>query len=128
MNSVLREPVSECEAAPTVLLLDADPRNARLLAGLLGADGYRVEACRSGAAALLRMVQRPAPTAVILDLSPARKGDLEVVRRICAERPGPTLFIITADPRLARGEPHERTRIFVKPLDYPALLRALASA
>lgn len=127
MDRLPSEPeLEDRRAAPTLLLLDADARNARLLASLLHTDGYRVDACRSGAAALVCAARTPGPDAVIVDVSPARRGELEAVQCIHAGRPDLAIFVITAHPQLARSLAQEQLRVFVKPLDYPALLRALA--
>lgn len=115
--------------APTLLLLDTDTRTSRLLATLLRADGYFVETCTTGAAALARAALPPVPEALLIDLTPARSRDIETVRKIHTQHPELTIIVITAHPQLARplgAEPQARLRIFIKPLDYPALVRALA--
>lgn len=119
------------QTEPALLLLDTDTRNAQLLATLLHADGYQVETCKNGAAALARVAQAPRPRALILDVSPARTGDLETVRSVHTLRPDLIIFLITAHPQVARSldpEPQGWLQVYVKPLDYPALLRALAES
>lgn len=117
------------EARPTLLLLDGDARNHRLLTGLLRADDYQVEPCRSGAAALARVARTPGPDALVLDVSPADQEALAAVAELEASYPELAIFVITAHPQLVRalaGKGPSRLHVFIKPLDYPALLSALA--
>lgn len=115
--------------APTLLLLDTETRTFWLLASLLRADGYHVEICTSGAAALVRTTLAPAPMALLIDLTPTRSRDIETVRKIHNQHPSLFIVVITAHPQLARplgSDPQPRLRIFIKPLDYPALVHTLA--
>ena len=121
---------------PTLLLLDGEARNNRLLTRLLGADGYSVEACWSGAAALARVARAPGPDVLVLDVGPADQEALATITELLRRDEAPAIFVITAHPRLVRAVAMDaaqqgaagpgRLQLFVKPLDYPALLAALA--
>lgn len=66
----------------TILVVDDDPRLARLFFDLLSDEGYRVETALSGPEALRRAAAAP-PDLLLVDLMmPEMAGD-EVVRRLC---------------------------------------------
>src|SRR4051794_21751501 len=58
---------SAADASVTVLVVEADPTNARMLGDCLGASGYRVWHADTGKAAE-RMVDEVQPNAIILEL------------------------------------------------------------
>ncbi len=112
-----------------LLLVGAETRTTRLLAYLLHADGYEVEVCTGAAAALVRTA-RTCPDALIIDTSPGGGLSADAVRKLQQTQPDRPTFVITSHPQFTDAfDPHlaAKLQIFVKPLDYAALLRALAA-
>jgi CheY-like chemotaxis protein len=111
-----------------VLVVDGEPKTATVLVKLLRVDGFFVEVAADAAAAESRIEQGPRPDVLVMDVSPARAGEVETLRRIHARHPTLPLVIVTAHPqvadRLALG-PAPWCRIVTKPIDYSGLLRLL---
>jgi len=114
---------------PTVLLVDDDPRNRRLLETLLQADGYAVISAENGTAALQSLFNQ-APDLVLLDLMMPDLDGFDVLRRLRAHPEFRTLpiVIVTAlddpgsDARLAAAGVDAVLR---KPIDRWAVKAAL---
>lgn len=116
---------------PLVLVVDEDARSASLLARLLRADGYETEVTIDGAAALARLTRDPVPEVLVTDLHLPHADGLAVGRYARSRRAGIPIFVVTGHPHLVEGaapttEGH--FEVITKPLDYPVLLRRLASA
>ena len=69
----------------TVLIVEDDPQNARLLTRLLTADGFAVEVVGDGAAALAAVGRRP-PDVVLLDWMLPKLTGIEVCQRLKRDR------------------------------------------
>lgn len=115
-------------AAPLrVLVVEDDERSGRMLAELLRRDGFAVEVCAGGEAGLQRLVDGPAPDVLVTDLRMPQIDGITVVHQARGRRPTMPVVIVTAYPDLARrlegADP--MPQIFIKPLDYPALVGAL---
>lgn len=114
-------------AALLVLVVEDDERSGRMLAELLRRDGFAVEVCAGGEAGLRRLVDGPAPDVLVTDLRMPQTDGIAVIRRARRQHPALPIVIVTAYPDLARrldgAEP--MPAIFIKPLDYPALVGAL---
>lgn len=80
-----------------VLIVDDDPRNLRLLVGMLEPAGYRLTCADSGEQAL-RLVAQHRPDAVLLDVAMPVMDGLEVCRRIKVdpENAGCQIMMVTA--------------------------------
>lgn len=119
------------EKPPLVLVVDDDARSASLLARLLRADGFETEVTIDGAAALARLTRDPVPEALVTDLNLPHADGLAISRYARSRRAGIPVFVVTGYPHLLEDcgwgsdGPFE---VLTKPLDYPDLLRRLASA
>jgi CheY-like chemotaxis protein len=127
-------PVERVSASATVprplsvVIVDDEPKTANVLVKLLRVDGFSVEVFGDAAAAEQRLARGPLPDVLVMDVSPARAGEVEAVRRLHARYPALPLIVVTAYPQLAErleasaGPP---CRIVTKPIDYPGFLRLL---
>jgi CheY-like chemotaxis protein len=115
-------------AAPLqVLVVEDDERSGRMLAELLRRDGFVVELCAGGEAGLQRLVDGPAPDVLVTDLRMPHTDGVAVIRQARGMRPALPIVIVTAYPDLARRleGAGPMPQLFIKPLDYPALVGAL---
>jgi CheY-like chemotaxis protein len=115
-------------AAPLqVLVVEDDERSGRMLAELLRRDGFAVELCAGGQAGLQRLTDGPAPDVVVTDLRMPQIDGIAIVRQARGLRQTLPIVIVTAYPDLARRleGAGPMPQLFVKPLDYPALVGAL---
>ena len=88
----------------TILVVDDQPENIRVLVGLLGLQGHRVLAARDGPSALERL-RRARPELVILDVMMPGMDGYEVCRRIRADgslRHVPVIFMSALTDTAAR--------------------------
>ncbi|WAS89694.1 response regulator [Nannocystis punicea] len=112
----------------SILVVDGAPKTATVLVKLLRVDGFVVEVAADAAAAEARVERGPQPDILVMDVSPARAGEVETLRRIHARHPTLRLVLVTAHPqvaeRLALGAA-PGCRIVTKPIDYSGLLRLL---
>lgn len=65
----------------TILVVDDEPENVQLMAGVLTSDGYATLAAKSGAEAL-EILKTQRPDAVLLDMLMPGMDGFEVMRRI----------------------------------------------
>jgi len=105
----------------TVLVVDDDPRNRKLIDTLLRADGLAVTIADSGATALVAFAAST-PDLVLLDLMMPGMDGFEVARRLRADSNGKRLPIvmITAlddDASRARLAAAGIDRVLAKPID-----------
>jgi CheY-like chemotaxis protein len=85
--------------AGSIFLVDDDPKNLALLAGILGERGYQVRAANSGGRALAMIAER-APDLIMLDVTMPEMDGYEVCRRLkvnAATRDVPVIFISALD-------------------------------
>ena len=111
-----------------VLLVDEDVRTARLLAKLLGEDGYDVEVSTDGASAVGRLSRPPAPDVLITDLCIAHADGMAVARYACVQNPGIRIFFVTGYPELITKSDDPLVpfaQVFAKPLAYRELIEAM---
>lgn len=87
-------------ASRRILVVDDDPRNVKLLADLLRAEGYAVETAASGEEALAR----PAPDLMLLDVVMPGMSGYEVCRAVRAAAATATLPIVMVTAVDARDE------------------------
>ncbi len=120
------------DSRPLVLVVDDDARSAGLLARMLRSDGYDAEVTTDGAAAIARLTQSPVPEALVTDFHLPHADGLAVGRYARSRRSAMPIFIVTGYPQSLQNaaDPLEHPPIVLltKPLDYPELLRRLASA
>lgn len=117
------------DSAHTVLVVDDDARNRKLLETLLRADGYAVVSADSGHAAIDALSRRM-PDVMLLDLMIPGLDGFGVVRQLRADADYKTLpiVIVTAldDPGSnARLEAAGVNAVLHKPIDRWALKAAL---
>jgi CheY-like chemotaxis protein len=112
-----------------VLLVDSDPRTAKVLGLLLTGDGFEVDVAKDGLAALSRFARVPLPDALICEV---RVGpfDADAVARLArTHKPTLPVFVVTNDPRLIAGALCDPPpMVFTKPIDYPRLVSAIRTA
>ncbi|HJV24325.1 MAG TPA: response regulator [Aromatoleum sp.] len=108
-------------APPSVLIVDDDPRNRKLIETLLRVDGFDVRAADSGAAALAA-VAAALPDLVLLDLMMPGMDGFEVVRRLKADPAAsgvPIVMVTALDDAASRARLAAAgvERVLVKPVD-----------
>jgi two-component system response regulator MprA len=116
---------------PLVLVVDDDARSASLLARLLRADGFEAEVTIDGAAALARLTRDPVPEALVTDLHLPHADGVAIGRYARSRRAGMPIFVVTGYPQMLEDAAvvvDGGIEVLTKPLDYPLLLRHLASA
>jgi len=110
-----------------VLVVEDDERSGRMLAGLLRRDGFTVDVCLGGLAGLQHLAEGPAPDVLVTDLRMPQIDGITVARLARTHCPTLPIVIVTAYPDLANrldgAEP--MPQLFIKPLDYSALVGAL---
>lgn len=114
-----------------ILVVDDDVRTTQIFALMLREDGHEVAIAHNGVAAIERLREAMIPDILVTDIQ-MPEADGFAVARFARERfPGLPIFFVTGYPeRVSRRlnvldpEPH----VFVKPLDYAALMAELVSA
>lgn len=110
-----------------ILVVDDDERSGRMLADLLRREGFGVEVCPGGLSGLQRLACDPAPDVLVTDLRMPQIDGITVARLARTQSPAMPILIVTAYPELARrlDGTDPAPQLFIKPLDYPALVEAL---
>lgn len=108
-------------ARGTVLVVDDDPHNRKLIETLLRTDGFIVASCASGGAGLAAIAANP-PDLVLLDLMMPGLDGFEVVRRLKADPRCsrlPIVMVTALDDAASRARLAAAgiDRILVKPVD-----------
>jgi len=115
----------------TILVVDDQPQNLRLLDAVLQPRGYEVLLVESGEAALERLRQEPRPDLVLLDILMPGMDGYEVCRRI-RENPDtaylPVVMITASDAaQKVRGIEAGADDFITKPFDQGELLARVKS-
>ncbi|MFI5491120.1 response regulator [Actinoplanes sp. NPDC051859] len=120
---------AEPGAGARVLLVEDDPQSAELLKTQLEHAGYQVDLAGTGEAALTAAGAHP-PDAIVLDVSLPGMDGFEVLRRLKADErlAGIPVFFATILDERQTGLALGAADYFIKPVDQPALLGALARA
>jgi CheY-like chemotaxis protein len=113
----------------TVLVVDDDARNRKLVETLLRAEGFTVEAVESGPAALARVADI-LPDLVVLDLMMPGMDGFDVVRRLKAGANSarlPIVMVTALDDEGSRARLAAAgvDRVLVKPIDRWRLKRCI---
>ena len=111
-----------------VLLVDADHRTSRRLAGLLTEDGFEVEVAGDGRDAIARVARQPALGVLITELSLPFVDGPTIARCASAQSPYLRVIVLTRHPHLlvANSFAGAPPVVLTKPLDYAQLLALLA--
>ncbi len=109
------------EGCATVLVVDDDPRNRKLLEILVQAEGHTVRSVDSGAAALAAIAEG-APGLVLLDVMMPGMDGFDVLRRLKADpllSAIPVVMVTALDDDAARARLHAAaaSRVITKPVD-----------
>lgn len=115
-----------------LLVVEDDPNERELLAGLLELYGFEVATCADGDEALAALARGPRPDLVLLDMKMPRCNGMEVVERIRAtqELADLTLFAVSGTDPAELGISTDAFGVnewFPKPLDPKRLLDVLRS-
>lgn len=114
----------------TVLIVDDEERNRRLLEVFASSDGYRTLIATNGEQGLL-LARKECPDVVLLDLMMPGMDGFEVARRLKAqpETAGIPLIVVSSlDDAASRGRMRECgiDRVLGKPIDRWELSRSIA--
>ncbi|MEU4626284.1 response regulator [Actinoplanes sp. NPDC023801] len=114
---------------PYVLLIEDDPQSAELMRTQIGNAGYRVEVAGTGESGLA-LAREHRPDAVVLDVTLPGIDGWEVLRRVKADHrlAGIPVFFASILDEAPAGISLGAHDWFVKPVDQPTLLSALAGA
>jgi len=114
-----------------ILIVDDESNIRKLLAGVLGDEGYDTEDAATGESALQRLRSRADIDAVLLDLALPGMDGLEVLRAIRTQPAPPTVLMMSGHGSIESAVQATKSGAFdfiEKPLHPPKLLIALANA
>ena len=119
--------MSAPERRPRILLVEEDTRAARRLAHMLHEDGFDVEITGDGADAVARLSASPPPEVLVTDMFIPSVDGLALSRVARGRSPAIPTVLITGHAELVRrrATADELPLVFVKPVDYEALAKAL---
>ncbi len=106
---------------PIILLVEDDACAASGLSRMLRDDGFDVERASDGAAAILRLGQRPFPDVLITDLYMPFADGLTVARVARAANPSIPIVVITGHAELMDARATAFMQVLAKPVDYEHL-------
>jgi len=112
-----------------VLLVDDEPRGARVLAQMLREDGYDVETAFDGAAAIARLSREPVPDVLLTDYRMAHADGITVAKFARTQRAAMPVVFVTAYPELAVKKSSDLDPapiVLPKPAVYADVTRAIA--
>jgi CheY-like chemotaxis protein len=113
-------------AALQLLVVDDAAANRRLLAALLGSEGYRVRVASTGQEALDLVLEDP-PDGIVLDLLLPDMHGSELVERLRGLGFATPILVVTGDSRARSIAAAQRANAYLlKPYDVDALLQAVA--
>lgn len=114
-----------------ILVVDDDVRTTQIFALMLREDGHEVAVAHNGVAAIEKLREPMIPDILVTDIQMPEADGFAVARYARERFPGLPIFFVTGYPervskrlRSLDPEPH----VFVKPLDYAALMAELATA
>jgi signal transduction histidine kinase/CheY-like chemotaxis protein len=126
---VARPSATGAADGPYVLLVEDDPHSAELMQTQLTNAGYRVGVAGTGESGLA-VARAHKPDAIVLDVELPGISGWEVIRRLKADAAlaGVPVFFASILDEAAAGLALGAHDYFIKPVDQPALLSALANA
>jgi CheY-like chemotaxis protein len=104
-----------------LLLVDDEPRSARLLARLLREDGYEVEILYDGASAIGRLTRDPLPDVLVTDVRMPNVDGPAVARYARSRKPSMPILFLTGYPELliaSLKDLEPAPVVHTKPIDY----------
>lgn len=117
---------------PVVLVVDDDPGVRGDMASALRSSGFAVEEAENGAAAAAVCRARPDEIAVVLiDVQVSELDGFQALQAIRRVDPLVRCFLMTGDPGAYTPADLDwvgAERVFGKPLDIPAVIRAITGA
>ncbi len=117
---------------PVVLVVDDDPGARGAVACTLRSSGFVVEEAENGADAVAACRARPDEIAVVLmDIQMPELDGFQALQAILRVDPLVRCFLMTGDPGVytpADLKWSGAERVFGKPLDFPAVIRAITDA
>jgi len=121
------------KSGETILVVDDEPTQLRLLSAMIARAGYAVETASDGKAALARIAERSCSpvVCVILDLQMPKMNGIEVLEALRPEHPGLPVIVLTAHASVSRVVEAMKagaTDFIVKPASAERLRNAVASA
>jgi len=119
----LKVTVEEARNGP-LLIVDDDKAIRNLLARVAQRAGFVVETAKDGQEAL-EMIQQNSYSIAIIDLMMPRMSGYELLERISAMNPRPTVIVATANADVAKLDDSLVRRVLRKPFDINAVAAAL---
>lgn len=107
-----------------VLLVEDEPRTAKILARMLREDGFRVEVAADGALAIGRLARAPLPEVLIADVRLPHVDGITVARYARSRDPEMPVILTTSyahQALAAEKEMRPRPAVFAKPYEYQRL-------
>ena len=114
----------DARKAVRILLVEDEPRTAKVLAKMLREDGYRVEVTSDGAIAVGRLSRPPLPDVLIVDVRLPHVDGIAVARYARSLDPRIPIILTTSyaqQAAIAEKEMDPRPLIFDKPYEYRRL-------
>lgn len=87
--------MSEDKSKKSILVVDDEPKNVKLMIAKLTGEGYRVETATSGPEAL-RKIEKEEPGLVLLDIMMPEMDGLDVLKVIKKNHPDVPVAMVTA--------------------------------
>ncbi|MCI0355742.1 MAG: sigma-54 dependent transcriptional regulator [Acidobacteria bacterium] len=87
--------ISPTSASPTILVVDDEPSMLRYMRTMLEVESFKVETVNTGAEALKRLEQDPAPSLVLLDVLMPGLDGLETLEQLRQTRPEQKVIMLS---------------------------------
>lgn len=118
----------DARRAVQVLLVEDEPRTAKVLARMLREDGFQVEVASDGALAIGRLARPPVPDVLIADVRLPHVDGIAVARyarSLDAEMPVILTTSYAHQAAAAEKEMRPPTASFAKPYEYKRVAEAI---
>lgn len=118
----------DARTAVQILLVEDDPRTAKVLARMLREDGFQVEVARDGAIAIGRLTRPPVPDVLIADVRLPHVDGIAVARYARSLNASLPVILTTSYAQQAFAAEREMSPpplVFAKPYEYRLLAEKL---